>query len=138
MGAARPVPKLNHDTNQPAPCCAPGETSLSDSKQDESFRVIDRRLFNPDGEIRDEAARAERHQKDAEPAPAPPSAPATAAKPSAPIPAHPSPESTLGKEAGNTAAPQVNGIQRTSAVARPRNAHQFCGPECGHAPGRLP
>jgi len=29
---------------------------LPDSKQEESFRVIDRRLFNAEGEIRDEAA----------------------------------------------------------------------------------
>jgi hypothetical protein len=51
---------------------------LTDPKQDETFRVIDRRLFNTDGEIRDEAARAERHQRETEPPPAP----AAASKPS--------------------------------------------------------
>jgi len=44
---------------------------LPDQKQDESFRVIDRRLFNPDGEIRDEATRAERRRKETEIPPAP-------------------------------------------------------------------
>ena len=44
---------------------------MSDQKQDESFRVIDRRLFNPDGEIRDEAAHAERRQQETEIPPAP-------------------------------------------------------------------
>ena len=39
---------------------------MSDPKSDETFRVIDRRLFNTDGEIRDEAARAERAQQESE------------------------------------------------------------------------
>jgi hypothetical protein len=42
---------------------------LPDPKHDESFKVIDRRLFNTEGEIRDEAIREERHKQDAEPAP---------------------------------------------------------------------
>jgi Domain of unknown function (DUF1844) len=41
---------------------------LPDPKQEESFKVIDRRLFSADGEIRDEAVRDERHKQDAEPA----------------------------------------------------------------------
>jgi hypothetical protein len=40
------------------------ETSLPDPKQDETFRVIDRRLFNPDGGIRDEAVRNERQKSE--------------------------------------------------------------------------
>ena len=48
--------------------------------EDESFRVIDRRLFNPDGGIRDEAARAERERHEVEkPQPAAQSQPALAA-----------------------------------------------------------
>jgi hypothetical protein len=39
--------------------------ALADPKQEESFRVIDRRLFNAEGEIRDEAAE-ERRKKDTE------------------------------------------------------------------------
>ncbi len=35
--------------------------------QEESFKVIDRRLFSADGQIRDEAVRDERHKRDAEP-----------------------------------------------------------------------
>ncbi len=60
---------------------------MPDPKQDESFRVIDRRLFNTDGEVRDEA-RAERTQHEAEPPPQPKAAPAASApaenKPSTP------------------------------------------------------
>jgi len=82
---------------------------LADPKQEESFRVIDRRLFNAAGEIRDEAAE-ERRKQEGEPAGAHPlnvpagaqkkdAAPA-AAKPSAPKaePAPvPAPEAELPK-----------------------------------------
>lgn len=43
---------------------------MADQKQEESFRVVDRRLFNAEGEIRDEAVREERRQEEAHPAPA--------------------------------------------------------------------
>jgi len=43
---------------------------LADPKQEESFKVIDRRLFNTEGEIRDEAVREERHKQEKEPSPA--------------------------------------------------------------------
>ena len=39
---------------------------MADPKQEESFRVIDRRLFNAEGEIRDEAAE-ERRKQESEP-----------------------------------------------------------------------
>jgi len=52
---------------------------LSEQKHDETFRVIDKRLFNDAGEIRDEAARAERHKKEAELPPAPAAAAASPA-----------------------------------------------------------
>jgi len=70
---------------------------LADSKQDkqeESFRVIDRRLFNAEGEIRGEAVE-ERRKQESEPASSVPphspagaqkKEPAPAAKPSAPKP----------------------------------------------------
>jgi Domain of unknown function (DUF1844) len=45
---------------------------LADPKQEESFKVIDRRLFNTDGQIRDEAVREERRKQETEPAPASP------------------------------------------------------------------
>jgi Domain of unknown function (DUF1844) len=44
--------------------------ALPDPKQEESFKVIDRRLFNTEGEIRDEAVREERHKQEKEPSPA--------------------------------------------------------------------
>jgi Domain of unknown function (DUF1844) len=44
--------------------------ALADPKQEESFKVIDRRLFNTEGEIRDEAIREERRKQETEPSPA--------------------------------------------------------------------
>lgn len=41
---------------------------MADPKQEESFKVIDRRLFNTEGEIRDEAIREERRKQETEPA----------------------------------------------------------------------
>jgi hypothetical protein len=46
---------------------------LSDSKQDESFKVVDRRPFTAEGELRPEAA-DEKQQREAAPAPVAPSA----------------------------------------------------------------
>jgi hypothetical protein len=63
-------------------------------KQEETFRVIDRRLFNAEGEIREEALREEREEKAKAPAPeskpaAPPAADAAAAPAPEPAPAIP-------------------------------------------------
>jgi Domain of unknown function (DUF1844) len=52
--------------------------ALADPKQDESFKVIDRRLFNTEGEIRDEAVREERRKQETEPSAASPLNPAPA------------------------------------------------------------
>ena len=46
---------------------------MADPKQEESFKVIDRRLFNTEGEIRDEAIREERRKQETEPPAAAPS-----------------------------------------------------------------
>ena len=46
---------------------------MSDSKQDESFKVVDRRLFTPEGELRPEAA-DEKLQRESHLAPEPPRA----------------------------------------------------------------
>ena len=53
---------------------------MADSKQDESFRVIDRRLFNSEGEIRDEAAEERRKQEHEPSAASPLNSPAGAPK----------------------------------------------------------
>jgi hypothetical protein len=72
------------------------EIGLADpkhEKQEESFRVIDRRLFNSEGQIREEALREEREEKT--PAPAPEAkaalAPASGATPQAAGSAAPEP-----------------------------------------------
>lgn len=64
---------------------------MADPKQEESFRVIDRRLFNAEGEIRDEAVE-ERRKKDTESGSAHPLNPPAAAqkKEAAPAAAKPS------------------------------------------------
>lgn len=55
---------------------------MADPKHEETFRVIDRRLFNTEGEIRDEAVREERRKQETEPGAASPlnSSPAAAQK----------------------------------------------------------
>jgi hypothetical protein len=84
---------------------------VSDHKQDDSFRVIDRRLFTADGELRKEAVEEERRQEAAQPKPAAvPANPAAAAQaaaskpgsatataPSAPAPASEPPPSPVFK-----------------------------------------
>jgi len=62
---------------------------VADHKQDDSFRVIDRRLFTAEGELREEAVEEERRQEAAQSKPAaapanPPSASAPASKAAAP------------------------------------------------------
>ena len=55
---------------------------MADPKQEESFKVIDRRLFNTEGEIRDEAVREERRKQETEPSAAAGAQKKEAAKPS--------------------------------------------------------
>jgi len=84
---------------------------LSDQKPDETFRVVDRRMFTPEGEVRDEAVREEKRREEetkaASPtttAPAksgaqPPATPeriAEAAKPAAPEPPADEPKPSRG------------------------------------------
>ena len=47
---------------------------MSESKQDESFKVVDRRLFTPEGEFRKEVAEQQDRERDHAPAVAPTSA----------------------------------------------------------------
>ena len=47
---------------------------MSESKQDESFKVVDRRLFTPEGEFRKEVAEQQDRERDTGPAAAPTSA----------------------------------------------------------------
>jgi Domain of unknown function (DUF1844) len=72
---------------------------LSDGKQDESFRVVDRRLFTPEGEVRDEAVREEKRREEARTAPSEP-----AAKPPARAPGG----ETSPDGAKNAASPAAN------------------------------
>jgi hypothetical protein len=80
---------------------------LSDLKQDETFKVIDRRLFNAEGEIRDEAVREERRKQETHPAPA--SSTSSAAKPTGAAPAPPAAERV--PETPQTAAPPSAAVE---------------------------
>jgi Domain of unknown function (DUF1844) len=48
------------------------EIPLSESKQDESFKVVDRRLFTPEGEFRKEVAEQQDRERETAPAATPP------------------------------------------------------------------
>jgi hypothetical protein len=51
------------------------EIPLSESKQDESFKVVDRRLFTPEGEFRKEVAEQQDRERETAPAAAPAAVP---------------------------------------------------------------
>ena len=53
---------------------------MSESKQDESFKVVDRRLFTPEGEFRKEVAEQQDRERETSPAAAPTSAAGGAGK----------------------------------------------------------
>jgi hypothetical protein len=57
---------------------------LADPKHDESFKVIDRRLFNAEGEIREEAVREERQKEETQAKNVAASAPSPASPATAP------------------------------------------------------
>lgn len=85
--------------------CSRG-TSLAESKQDESFKVVDRRLFTPDGEFRKEVAEQQDRERESVPAasaanPAPAGAGAAAAS----APASAVPDATPERFAAPSAVP---------------------------------
>ncbi len=74
---------------------------MSDSKQEDSFKVIDRRHFTDEGEVRPEAAELDRQEREeaakraaAQPAPKPQPAPATSSEKTAGPSLVPSPDAT--------------------------------------------
>jgi hypothetical protein len=73
-------------------------------KQEEAFRVIDRRLFNSEGQIREEALREEREER-TKPAPetkpsAPPASPAAAPEPAGAAAPEPPPAPAIPSSRG--------------------------------------
>ena len=52
---------------------------MSESKQDESFKVVDRRLFTPEGEFRKEVAEQQDREREAAPVAGSPNSPLSAA-----------------------------------------------------------
>jgi hypothetical protein len=93
-------------------------TSLGESKQDESFKVVDRRLFTPEGEFRKEVAEQQDREREAVPAPsavntAPAAVPAVAPELAgmSAIPA----EKTAGPGAAPVAVPSADAPKRSAA-----------------------
>ena len=94
---------------------------MAESKQDESFKVIDRRLFNADGEIREEIVREERQKEQAQVLPKS----ASAAKP-APVGAPAEGQSVVASPADANAPKPSRGFQMlTNFVAQ--NAAMLLG-----------
>jgi hypothetical protein len=89
------------------------EFPLSESKQDESFKVVDRRLFTPEGEFRKDVAEQQDRERETAPARAPATAPAGT----------PSAVSTVGAVtiAGESAAPTAKPAATPSADAPKRS-----------------
>jgi hypothetical protein len=74
---------------------------LSESKQDESFKVVDRRLFTQEGEFRKEVAEQQDRERETAPAAAPSSATGTANA------TRPSPVETADAVVGKPATPSA-------------------------------
>ena len=83
---------------------------MSEHKQDETFKVVDRRLFTPDGELRKEVA----EQQDREHAAAAHATPVATARPAAPAEPAPGPK-LVPSVAEPEAAPQADLPKRSPA-----------------------
>jgi hypothetical protein len=86
--------------------------SLAESKQDDSFKVVDRRLFTPEGEFRKEVA--EQQDREREAVPAPSAAPAAVAAP-APVGMSAVPQKLAAPDAVPAAAPAADAPKRSAA-----------------------
>jgi len=73
------------------------EIPLSDSKNDESFKVVDRRLFTPEGEFRKEVAEQQDRERETSPAATPAGAPSAVGQAGA--------STNAGKQATPSAVP---------------------------------
>jgi Domain of unknown function (DUF1844) len=101
---------------------------LSDHKKEEAFRVIDRRPFTAEGELRKEAVEQEEREARREAAQHPPAPPAEAAKPTAAVPPAEIPKSSpafenLIRMMGSNAAMVLG------AYADPRTGQPVIDPE---------
>jgi hypothetical protein len=103
------------------------ECPLSDPKQEDSFRVIDRRPFTAEGELRKEVVEEEEREAQREAAKHPPAAPEAAQAPTALPPAEPAKRSpafeNLVRMLGSNAAMVLG------AYADPRTGQPVIDPE---------
>jgi uncharacterized protein DUF1844 len=104
---------------------------LSDHKKEEAFRVIDRRPFTAEGELRKEVVEEEEREAKREAAQRPPAPPADAAKPADPPKETPKPSpafESLIRMLGSNAAMVLGGYAdpRTGQpVIEPETAREF-------------
>ena len=101
---------------------------MSDHKQEEAFRVIDRRPFTAEGELRKEVVEEEEREAKREAAQHPPAPPAEAAKPAAPAASTETPQRSASFEnlirmLGSNAAMVLG------AYADPRTGQPVIDPE---------
>ncbi|MFY9689138.1 MAG: DUF1844 domain-containing protein [Candidatus Acidiferrales bacterium] len=97
---------------------------MPDPKQDEGFKVVDRRLFTEDGELRKDAVEQER--RDDEAAKARKSAPpaqsqASSTKPAAPAPAGAAPSALVEASAADDATPEAEAADAADAIPSSRS-----------------
>jgi hypothetical protein len=85
-------------------------------KQEESFRVIDRRLFNSEGQIREEAVREERAEKPASAPETRPEAGMTAPTTAPPLTAAPPPEAAPAIPSSRGFEMLVNFVAQNAAM----------------------
>ena len=109
------------------------ENPLSDSKHDESFKVVDRRLFTPEGEFRKEVAEQQDRERETSPAAsssaastvgAAPGAGTTGAKPAAPSP---NPAAAPVAEAAPADAPKRSPVFENLIRSLAQNAAMLLG-----------
>jgi hypothetical protein len=103
------------------------EIPLSESKQDETFKVVDRRLFTPDGEFRKEVA--EQQDRERETAPAKPAGPvsATEATGTSPITGKPATPSAIPTAVPAADAPKRSPVFENLIRSLGQNAAMLLG-----------
>lgn len=103
------------------------EIPLSESKQDESFKVVDRRLFTPEGEFRKEVAEQQDRERDTAPAAASTSAPAPIASGASAVAGKPATASAIPAAAPSSDAPKRSSVFENLIRSLGQNAAMLLG-----------
>ena len=87
---------------------------MADSKQDDSFKVVDRRLFTPEGEFRKEVAEQQDREREAVPVPSTSNAARSTATAPAPAGTSATPQKSATPDAAPAAAPAADAPKRSA------------------------